>query len=173
MQSSRIVDDVRSVIVLAFAIVSPATESASDKDLRRTDLATCDLHLRDERNRPSAFSESLEFGDFSLQLTRWESVANMERRKMVIQGTAHVHAPQVLSAPHRVAPAQAPSTTPTSFGVDQLDISPEADLVAQVHDLPEIREDRVAQIKAQIAAGTYETDAKLDVALSRLLDEIG
>jgi negative regulator of flagellin synthesis FlgM len=54
-----------------------------------------------------------------------------------------------------------------------LDISPEADLVAQVHNLPDIRADRVAQIKAQIAAGTYETDAKIDTALSRLLDEIG
>jgi len=72
-----------------------------------------------------------------------------------------------------MSPTQAASNTPSAYGVDQLDISPEADLVAQVHDLPEIREDRVAQIKAQIAAGTYETDAKLDVALSRLLDEIG
>jgi len=92
---------------------------------------------------------------------------------MVIQGTAHVHAPQALSAPHRMSPAQAPSSTPAGYGVDQLDISPEADLVAQVHNLPDIRQDRVAQIKAQIEAGTYETDAKLDVALSRLLDEIG
>jgi negative regulator of flagellin synthesis FlgM len=92
---------------------------------------------------------------------------------MVIYGTAQVHAPQGISAPHRAAPAQGPSRTPASYGVDQLDISPEADLVAQVHNLPEIRQDRVAQIKAQIADGTYETDAKLDVALSRLLDEIG
>ncbi len=92
---------------------------------------------------------------------------------MVIQSTAHVHAPQTLSAPHRMSPAQGRSSTPTSYGVDQLDISPEADLVAQVHNLPEIREDRVAQIKAQIASGTYETEAKLDLALSNLLDEIG
>ena len=92
---------------------------------------------------------------------------------MVIQSTAHVHAPQALSAPHRMSPAQAPSSTPSSYGVDQLDISQEADLVAQVHNLPDIREDRVAQIKAQIAAGTYETEAKLDMALSNLLDEIG
>jgi anti-sigma28 factor (negative regulator of flagellin synthesis) len=56
--------------------------------------------------------------------------------------------------------------------VDELDISPEADFVAQARDLPEIREDRVAQIRAQIEAGTYETSAKLDAALSRLLDEI-
>lgn len=92
---------------------------------------------------------------------------------MVIQGTAHVHAPQGLSAPHRNVPANGPSSAPASYGVDQLDISPEADLVAQVHNLPDIREDRVAQIKAQIAEGTYETDAKLDAALNRLLDEIG
>ena len=92
---------------------------------------------------------------------------------MVIQSTAHVHAPQGISAPHRNVPAQAPGSTPSSYGVDQLDISPAADLVAQVHNLPDIREDRVAQIKAQITAGTYETDAKLDAALNRLLDEIG
>jgi negative regulator of flagellin synthesis FlgM len=92
---------------------------------------------------------------------------------MVIQGTAHVHAPQALSAPHRNGPAHGPSSTSAGYGVDQLDISPEADLVAQVHNLPDIRADRVAQIKAQIAAGTYETDAKIDLALSRLLDEIG
>lgn len=42
-QSPHAADDVRSVIVLAFAIVSPATESAPDKDLRRIDTATCDL----------------------------------------------------------------------------------------------------------------------------------
>lgn len=92
---------------------------------------------------------------------------------MVIQGTAHIHAPQALSAPHRNGPAHGASNTPAHYGVDQLDISPEADLVAQVHNLPDIRADRVAQIKAQIAAGTYETDAKIDLALSRLLDEIG
>lgn len=91
----------------------------------------------------------------------------------MIYGTAHVHASQGISAPHRLLPPQAPSSTPSSYGVDQLDISPQADLVAQVRNLPDIREDRVAQIKAQIASGAYETPEKLDIALSRLLDEIG
>jgi anti-sigma28 factor (negative regulator of flagellin synthesis) len=53
-----------------------------------------------------------------------------------------------------------------------LDISPEADFVAQARELPEIREERVAALKAQIQDGTYETAGKLDVALSRLLDEL-
>ena len=36
-----------------------------------------------------------------------------------------------------------------------------------------IRQDRVAEIRAQIASGAYETDVKLNGALERLLDEIG
>ncbi len=57
--------------------------------------------------------------------------------------------------------------------VDQLDISPEADLASRISGMPEMRMDRVAEIRAQIASGAYETDAKLDAALDRLLDEIG
>lgn len=90
---------------------------------------------------------------------------------MYIYGTAHVHAAQPVNAPHRMAPTQSPSPS-YAGGVDELDISPEADFAAQVRELPEIREDRVAAIRAQIQAGTYETAEKMDAALSRLLDEI-
>lgn len=92
---------------------------------------------------------------------------------MQVYGTAHLHAAQPLNSPHRMAPAQARPSVGAGYGVDEVDISPEGDLVSQVHDLPDIRADKVAAIKAQIQAGTYETDEKLDVALSRLLDEIG
>jgi len=91
---------------------------------------------------------------------------------MYIYGTNHIHAAQPLNPPHRLTPTQPSSGGYGSAGVDQLDISPEADFVAQARDLPEIREDRVAQIRAQIQNGTYETADKLDMALSRLLDEI-
>ena len=91
---------------------------------------------------------------------------------MYIYGTAHVHTAQPLTAPHRMAPAQAASSPYSSSGIDQLDISPEADFVAQARELPDIREDRVASIREQIKSGMYETPEKLDMALSRLLDEI-
>ncbi|HIQ20562.1 MAG TPA: flagellar biosynthesis anti-sigma factor FlgM, partial [Planctomycetes bacterium] len=39
--------------------------------------------------------------------------------------------------------------------------------------VPEIRQERVARIRAEIAAGTYETEEKLEIAIGRLLDEIG
>ena len=95
-----------------------------------------------------------------------------ETTAMYIYGISQVHAAQPLAAPHRLAPAQPMASPYSAAGVDQLDISPEADFVAQARELPEIREDRVAAIRAQIEAGTYETAGKLDAALSRLLDEI-
>src|SRR5215208_6231605 len=85
-----------------------------------------------------------------------------ETTAMYIYGTSQIHAPQPLNAPHRLTPTQPPSNPYSTAGVDELDISPEADFVAQARDLPEIREDRVAQIRAQIESGTYETAGKLD-----------
>lgn len=90
---------------------------------------------------------------------------------MYIYGTAHVHAPQTISGPHRATSTPATSNSGLS-GIDTVDISPEAQLLSQARDLPEIRADRVASIRAQIASGTYETDAKLDAALENLLDEL-
>jgi negative regulator of flagellin synthesis FlgM len=56
---------------------------------------------------------------------------------------------------------------------DEVDISDAARLVEQVHQLPEMRGDRVEAVRRQIAEGTYETGDKLNVAVERLLDEIG
>jgi anti-sigma28 factor (negative regulator of flagellin synthesis) len=36
----------------------------------------------------------------------------------------------------------------------------------------DVRVDKVAQVKAAIAAGAYEDDAKMDVAVDRLLDDL-
>ena len=56
---------------------------------------------------------------------------------------------------------------------DEVNISDAARLVEQAKQAPDIRQDRVQAIRAQIASGTYETPGKLDTAVSRLLDEIG
>lgn len=94
---------------------------------------------------------------------------------MHIQSSGQVHSAQAINAPHR-APSVRPaaSAAPASVsGVDQLDISPEADLVSRARDLPDIRQDLVARIRSEIQSGSYETDEKLDYALGALLDEIG
>ena len=92
---------------------------------------------------------------------------------MQIHGPAHVHGPQPVNPPH-ASPATQSTAPPTSVaGGDQLDISETAQAIAGVSDIADIRQDRVAEIRAKIAQGVYETDDKLDVALDRLLDEIG
>jgi len=92
---------------------------------------------------------------------------------MHIYGPAHLHGAQPIGPPH-TSRASKP-VQPTSPGPiqDELEISDAARLVDQVHEMAQIRQDRVDQIRAQIAAGTYETDEKLQIALGRLLDEIG
>ncbi len=90
---------------------------------------------------------------------------------MQIHGPGHIHGPQSIKAPHRI---QAPKPEMSlDLQADQVDISPQADFVSRVHDVPDVRADLIAGIRSEIEAGAYETDAKLDIAVGRLLDEIG
>lgn len=92
---------------------------------------------------------------------------------MHIYGPSQLHGPQSIGAPHGARTPQA-AARPESVGIhDEVQFSDAARLVEQVQDLPEIRQDRVDAVRQQIAAGTYETSDKLNVALDRLLDEIG
>ncbi len=45
--------------------------------------------------------------------------------------------------------------------------------IQKVRQLPAVREDLVRRIKAEIAAGKYETPEKLDIAARRLLEDLG
>ena len=91
---------------------------------------------------------------------------------MQINGLSHLHGAQPISGPQRTQAAPTTSQVDTWAGVDELDISPEAEFVSEIRDLPDVRADRVAEIRAQIASGVYETQDKLDLAVGRLLDEI-
>ena len=83
---------------------------------------------------------------------------------------SQVHGPQPLGGPHAQEPLAAPSGT--TLGGDEVQISAEADLVARVHDLPEVRQQKIDAIRVSIESGEYETAEKIDVALERLLDEL-
>jgi len=92
---------------------------------------------------------------------------------MQIYGPAQLHGAQTISAPHAARVQTPPQTSSYTAVSDQLDISSEGHLLDLVGQLPEIRQDRVSQLKALIAEGGYETPDRLSVALDRLLDEIG
>ena len=91
---------------------------------------------------------------------------------MQIHGPTSVHGPQPINAPHRVKTAEPPCEAGRVNQTDQLDISPEADMVSRVRDMPDVRGDRVAEIRQAIQNGTYETEEKMGMALDRLLDDL-
>ena len=66
-------------------------------------------------------------------------------------------------------PEAAPAAPPTG---DRLDISEAGQIAGRLAELPEIRADRVQELRTAINSGTYETADKLSTALDRLLDEI-
>ncbi|GIW95250.1 MAG: hypothetical protein KatS3mg110_3291 [Pirellulaceae bacterium] len=90
---------------------------------------------------------------------------------MHVYGPMHIHSAQPINPPHR-SPAGSSAQPVALSGVDELDISAEAQQLSQSRDAAGIRADRVAAIRAQIEAGTYETPEKLEIAVSRLLDRL-
>ena len=93
---------------------------------------------------------------------------------MQINGPFSVHGAQPIQPQADVAPVEQTQFAESSIQpTDELSLSSETTMLSQVHQVPDIRMDRVAEIRAQIEAGVYETDEKLDVAVGRLLDELG
>ena len=91
---------------------------------------------------------------------------------MQIYGPSHAHGPQAVNAPHRTSGTQSCHEIDHSRGMDQLDISPEAEFLSRIRDIPDIRVDRVTELREAIESGCYETAGKLDLAVDRLLDEL-
>jgi anti-sigma28 factor (negative regulator of flagellin synthesis) len=55
---------------------------------------------------------------------------------------------------------------------DRVEISRMADLLGRMQELPDVRTSLVARIRAEIEAGTYTTDDKIDVTVDRLLADL-
>ncbi len=93
---------------------------------------------------------------------------------MQIQGISQLHSAHQVQPSSRFQQNIPSSSSTNSFnGPDELEISQEAQLISQARDVPSVRSERIASIRAEIANGTYETPEKLDLALNRFLDEIG
>ena len=44
--------------------------------------------------------------------------------------------------------------------------------LVRLRAMPDVRPDRVSQLKAMIAAGTFDTEHRLEAAIDRMLDEL-
>lgn len=74
-------------------------------------------------------------------------------------------------SPSNINTEKTPASKPISSPQDELEISSAGRMLDEMTNDSEMRAERLAQIKAAIDDGTYETDEKLDAALSRLLDQ--
>ncbi len=72
----------------------------------------------------------------------------------------------------RLARAQEAAADPVAVPVDRVEISETGQLLATLEHPEGIRADKVAAIREAIQNGTYETDEKIDVTVSRLLEAL-
>lgn len=77
-----------------------------------------------------------------------------------------VNRPEITSGSAASAPVG--PTSPT----DEVEISAVGRLLEDASRTPGIREQRLAEIKAAIESGEYETPEKLEIALNRMIDQI-
>ena len=91
---------------------------------------------------------------------------------MHIYGATHVHSAHAINTPHAPRVDATQQQLHSGATIDTVDISETGRLLEMASQLPDVRMDRVEQLRAQIAQGGYETSDKLDLALERLLDEI-
>ncbi|MDA8744185.1 flagellar biosynthesis anti-sigma factor FlgM [Rubripirellula amarantea] len=97
---------------------------------------------------------------------------------MQIYGPFRVSTTQATGAAsptNRVQNAAQTAAKPRAPQADQLDLSASnrLDQSSAIAGGGEIRIDKVAQIRREIADGSYETTEKLDAALDSLLDQLG
>ena len=55
---------------------------------------------------------------------------------------------------------------------DRVEFSQHAQLLEKVHQMPEVRQDKIDTIREAIENNTYLTSDKLDLAVSRMIDEL-
>ncbi len=101
---------------------------------------------------------------------------------MQIYGPFRVSTTQSAGGAQRLQPQTTPNSGDvkrSSAPLDQLELSSSATPVnrlastSQIAGGGEIRIDRVAEIRRQIASGNYDTPEKLDAALDQFLDQLG
>ena len=82
-----------------------------------------------------------------------------------ITGPGRIDGP---TPPSRITPKDLSNVSPPG---DRLEISETAHLMSEVLSLPEVRMEKVEEIRTLIESGRFDTDARLRGAVDRFLDE--
>jgi negative regulator of flagellin synthesis FlgM len=90
---------------------------------------------------------------------------------MQIRPTSNAQRTQAINLQPKTASTASVNSSSTALPVDQLDISPQAQMMSAAASGGEVRMDRVAEIRTQIASGNYDTAEKIDAAVGQMLDQ--
>ncbi|MBW3600810.1 MAG: flagellar biosynthesis anti-sigma factor FlgM [Planctomycetes bacterium] len=91
---------------------------------------------------------------------------------MKVQGAIYAHGPHALQGPHQATKAGAKQHV-SQQPVDQLDISREAQDLSESRESSGVRRELVDRVRAEIAAGTYDTEEKFNLAVDALAADLG
>ena len=91
---------------------------------------------------------------------------------MEVQGPGSIQRPIPTGPARSAAPAAAPAAPAATGPNDAVEISSAGQLLDKLSKSPEVRAERLAQIKAAIEAGHYDTDDKLEAALMNLFQSM-
>jgi negative regulator of flagellin synthesis FlgM len=73
----------------------------------------------------------------------------------------------------KAADAYKTSETSSTRQPDAVQLSEKAQLLSKLSQTPEVRWDKILEVRRQIEAGTYDSPEKLDKAIQKLLEEFG
>ncbi len=82
-----------------------------------------------------------------------------------IGGAGRIEDPRKIS---RTSPTQGASSPPPA---DKVEISEGARLISEALTLPQVRADRIEEVKRLIDSGKFETDERLQGAIERFIQE--
>lgn len=116
-------------------------------------------------------SGGAEFADSSANSVKQSQEGSSD---MYVRGLGSVHRayPVRSVSPSGSGQDSAPVNRPTS-PKDALEISSAGKMLEQLSQTTDMRQERIARIKEAIENGTYDTDAKLEAALERMLGSLG
>jgi len=96
----------------------------------------------------------------------------MGGNEMQIRAAAGVHHAQPVRLTQGINSVDSAPEAGRLDVVDEVNFSKEAQMISQTRGAGEVRADRVAEVRSEIAAGTYETRERLEIAVDRLLDHL-
>ena len=88
-----------------------------------------------------------------------------------INGVNGYTGPQAIQPPTANGSNQARSAPKPSKGGDQVEISPIAKYLQKIATMPEIRTEKVAQIRQALNHGDYDVERHLDQAIDNFIQE--